>query len=104
MLEDIVGWIVEVDTETCLNAMQLDPPADSVVDLIARLKHENRATHGLKKDTLSYEIIAGAIGANEACCARARSLLNAITDVARGVANPLCAADAAHPSIRIFQP
>jgi putative ATP-dependent endonuclease of the OLD family len=104
MLEDIIGWIVEADPETCLDAMQLDPPVATVAELIARLKHDDRATHGLKKDTLSYEIIAGAIGANEACCARARSLLNAITDVATGVANPLFAADGAHPSIWIFQP
>jgi putative ATP-dependent endonuclease of the OLD family len=104
MLEDIIGWIVEADPETCLGAMHLDPPVVTVANLIARLKHDDRATHGLKKDTLSYEIIAGAIGANEACCARARSLLNAITDVATGVANPLFAADGAHPSIWIFQP
>jgi hypothetical protein len=84
--------------------MQLEPPADSVADLVARLKHDDRATHGFKKDTLSYEIIAGAIGANEACCSRARSLLNAITDVAAGVANPLFAADAPHPDVWIFQP
>lgn len=48
--------------------------------------------------------IAGAIGATEACCARARSLLNAITDVVKGENNPLFSADAANPAIRVFQP
>ncbi|WP_417813027.1 ATP-dependent nuclease [Thalassospira alkalitolerans] len=104
MLEDIVGWIIEADAEACLGAIQLDPPAVTVADLIARLKDDNRAAHGLKKDTLSYEIIAGAIGANESCCTRAQSLLNAITDVAAGFENPLFVADATHPSIWIFQP
>ena len=33
------------------------------------MKSDNRAAGGLKKDTSSYEIIADAIGANEACCA-----------------------------------
>ena len=104
MLEDIVGWIIEADAEACLSMIQLDPPAATVADLIARLKNDNRAAQGLKKDTLSYEIIAGAIGANETCCTRAQSLLNAITDVATGFENPLFVADATHPSIWIFQP
>jgi putative ATP-dependent endonuclease of the OLD family len=104
MLEDIVGWIVEADANACLETIHVDQPPATVAELVTRLKSENRAAHGLKKDTSSYEIIAGAIGANEACCTRARSLLNAITDVAKGVANPLFAADAANPSIRVFQP
>jgi putative ATP-dependent endonuclease of the OLD family len=104
VLEDIVGWIVEADANACLETIHIDQPPATVAELVTRLKSENRAAHGLKKDTSSYEIIAGAIGANEACCTRARSLLNAITDVAKGAANPLFAADAANPSIRVFQP
>ncbi len=104
MLEDVVGWIVDADADACLAAIVLDPPPATVTELVARLKSEVRAAHGLKKDTSSYELIAGAIGATEACCARARSLLNAITDVANGVDNPLFVADAADPSIKVFQP
>lgn len=104
MLEDIVGWIVEADANACLAMIQLDQPAANVAELVTRLKSDDRAAQGLKKDTTSYEIIAGAIGANDACCARARSLLNAIADIAKGVANPLFAADAANPTVKVFQP
>jgi hypothetical protein len=104
MLEDIVGWIIEADAAACLAAIHLDHPAATVADLVTRLKSDVRAAQGLKKDTSSYEIIAGAIGANDACCARARSLLNAITDVAKGVANPLFVADPASPTVKVFQP
>lgn len=104
MLEDTIGWIIDADASACLPAIQIDNPAATVAELVTRLKSENRAAGGLKKDTSSYEIIAGAIGANEVCCARARSLLNAITDVAKGLNNPLFAADADSPAIRVFQP
>lgn len=104
MLEDIVGWIIEADANACLAAIHLDQPAATVAELVTRLKSDVRAAQGLKKDTSSYEIIANAIGANDACCTRARSLLNAITDVAKGIANPLFAADAANPTVKVFQP
>ncbi|MGX7873214.1 hypothetical protein ACVDG5_010845 [Mesorhizobium sp. ORM6] len=104
MLEYIVGWVVEADAAACLAAIHLDHASVTVADLVARLKSENRAAHGLKKDTSSYEIIAGAIGANDACCARARSLLNAITDVAKGGNSPMFVADAGNPAIKVFQP
>ncbi|MGR9281436.1 ATP-dependent nuclease [Rhizobium johnstonii] len=104
MLEDVVGWIIEADAAACLAAIQLAQPPGTVAELVTRLKSEVRADQGLKKDTSSYEIIAGAIGANDACCARARALLNAITDVAKGVANPLFVADAANPTLKVFQP
>jgi putative ATP-dependent endonuclease of the OLD family len=104
MLEDIIGWIVDADANACLPAIRVDNPAATVAELVARLKSDNRAGGGLKKDTSSYEVIAGAISANEACCARARSLLNAITDIANGQYNQLFAVDADWPSIRVFQP
>lgn len=104
MLEDTIGWIIDADANACLSAIQIDNPAATVPELVTRLKSENRAAGGLKKDTLTYEIIAGAIGANEACCARARSLLNAITDVAKGLNIPMFAAEADSPAIRVFQP
>lgn len=104
MLEDTIGWIIDADANACLAAIQIDNPAATVAELVTRLKGDDRGTGGLKKDTSSYEIIAGAIGANEACCARARSLLNAITDVAKGLNSPLFAADAESSEIRVFQP
>ncbi|GHD24001.1 hypothetical protein GCM10016234_39790 [Tianweitania populi] len=104
MLEDTIGWIIDADANACLPAIQIDQPAATVAELVLRLKSDNRAAGGLKKDTSSYEIIAGAIGATEVCCARARSLLNAITDVVKGENNPLFSADAANPAIRVFQP
>ena len=77
MLKAIVNWIVEADSNACLAMMQLDQPAANVAELFTRLKSDDRAAQGLKKDTTSYEIIAGAVGAKNACRARARSLLNA---------------------------
>jgi putative ATP-dependent endonuclease of the OLD family len=104
MLEDIIGWIVEADANSCLGAMHLDQPPATAEELVARLKSEDRAALGLKKDSSAYEIIAGAIGANETCCGRARLLLNAVTDLAKGAVNPLFVADAANPLIKVFQP
>lgn len=104
MLEDAIGWIINADAAACLPAIQLDKPAASVTELVMRLKSDDRAAGGLKKDTLSYESIAGAIAVNKACCARARSLLNAITDVSKGLNSPLFAANPGSPAIRMFQP
>lgn len=103
MLEDVIGWIVHADAVNCLAGIPLDNPPKTVAELVTRMKSEDRAAGGLKKDSSSYEALAGAIGANEACCARARSLLNAITEVAQGGANPLFAADPQRPSVKIFQ-
>jgi len=104
IIEDIIGWIIDADPNTCLPTIQIENPATSVAELVTRLKTENRAAGGLKKDTSSYEIIADAIGANEVCCARARLLLNAITDVVKGLNNPLFAVDADSPAIKVFHP
>lgn len=104
MLEDVVGWIVSADAAACLAAVHIPDPPATVDDLVARLKSEARASGGLKKDSYSYEAIAEAIGANEACCARARSLLNAITEVSQGGISPLFMADPDHPSVKVFQP
>ena len=104
MLEDAIGWIVEADAAACLASMHIDNPPGTSADLVTRLESENRNAGGLKKDTSSYESIAAAIGANQACCARARSLLNAIADLAKGVANSLFVADANNAAIKVFQP
>ena len=104
MLEDVIGWIIDADAAACLSIIPIDNVPANVADLVARLKDDVRATGGLKKDSSSYEAIAGAVGANEACCARARSLLNAITEVAQGTKNPLFVADPNHPTIKVFTP
>lgn len=104
MLEDTIGWIIEADAAACLAAIHIDNPAATSAELVTRLKSDDRKTGGLKKDTSSYESIAAAIGANEACCARARLLLNAIADLAKGIANPLFVADANKETIKVFQP
>jgi len=104
MLEDVIGWIIDADAAACLPNIPIDNPPANVDSLVARLKNEVRATGGLKKDSSSYEAIAGAIGANEACCARARALLNSITETAQGIGNPLFVADPDHPAIKVFTP
>ena len=104
MLEDVIGWIIDADAANCLPTIPIDNPPDNVANLVARLKDEKRATGGLKKDSSSYEAIAGAIGANEACCARSRSLLNAITGVAQGTDSPMFVADPNRPTIKVFTP
>ncbi|MBB4145683.1 ATP-dependent nuclease [Rhizobium rhizoryzae] len=104
MLEDVIGWIIDADAAACLSTISIDNPPANVGDLVARLKDDVRATGGLKKDSSSYEAVAGAIGANEACCARARLLLNAITEVAQGNDNPLFVADPHYPTIKVFAP
>ncbi len=104
MLEDVIGWIVEADAAACLASMQLHPAPADIAGLIARLKTDDRAIGGLKKDSSAYEEIADAIGANFICCARARNLLNAMAAVAAGEESPLFAPDPAAPSIRVFQP
>ena len=80
------------------------PVSTTVDDLVMRLKSKDREVQGLKTDTSAYEAIAAAIGANEACCARARSLLNAIADIVTGRPSPLFVADAANPIVKVFQP
>lgn len=104
MLEDVIGWIIDADAAACLSSILIDSPPVNVTNLVARLKDDVRATGGLKKDSSTYEAIAGAIGANEACCARARALLNAITEVVQGADNPLFVADPNQPTIKVFMP
>lgn len=104
MLEDVIGWIIDADAPNCLPAIQVNNPPATTAELVERLKHDVRATGGLKKDSSSYEAVAGAIGANDACCARARSLLNAIAEVVQGQASALFAADPANPAVKVFQP
>jgi putative ATP-dependent endonuclease of the OLD family len=103
MLEDVIGWIVEADA-ACLGAMAIQPAPATVAELVARLKHEDRLTHGLKKDTSAYEAVAGAIGSNNACRGRALTLLNALSAGVQATANPHLVEDPVAPAIRVFQP
>jgi putative ATP-dependent endonuclease of the OLD family len=104
MLEDMIGWIIEAAPAACLPTIAIAPVPASVAELVAQLKSEDRLANGLKKDRSAYEAIAGAIGANETCCARARVLLNAITDAVQGIANPRFAPDPDAQSVKVFQP
>lgn len=103
-MEDVIGWIVEADANTCLGAILIAPGAVSSAQLVARLRSEDRNTGGIKKDTSSYEAIIDAIGANALCRARASTLLNGLTATFRGEASHHFIADPAQPSIKVFQP
>jgi hypothetical protein len=81
-----VGWILEADAQRSVSALgaALAPAPPSISALIVRLKSQDRSAHGVKQDQIAYEAIADVIGANDACCRRARELLNAMTDVLLG--------------------
>lgn len=104
MLEDAIGWIIEADAAACLASMQLHPAPIDAATLVERLKTDDRSVGGLKKDSSAYEEIADAIGANAACCERARNVLNAMVAIASGEETPLFAVDPASPCVRVFQP
>jgi hypothetical protein len=106
-LEDVVGWILEADEAAAIAALaqSVAPPPATIVALVARLKSEDRATHGLKQDQIAYEAVADVIGSTDACCLRARELLNAMTDILlEGDNARFTAAAGESPHIRIFRP
>lgn len=106
-LEDVVGWILEADQAAAIAALaqSVAPPPATIAALIARLKSEDRATHGLKQDQIAYEAVADVIGSTDACCLRARELLNAMTDILLGGDNArFTVAVGESPHIRIFRP
>ncbi len=106
-LEDVVGWILEADQAAAIIALaqSVAPPPATIAALVARLKSEDRAAYGLKQDQIAYEALADVIGSTNACCRRARELLNAMTDVLLGGDNARFAVVAGqNPHIRIFQP
>lgn len=103
-LEDVLGWIVEADPDECLAAITVEPAVSTVPELVQRLKSKDRDAGGLKTDTSSYEAVADAIGASPKCCARARTVLNAIADAAQGQKNPTICDDPNLPSVKVFQP
>jgi hypothetical protein len=106
-IEDVVGWILEADAGTSLAALQgvINPVPASIAALVARLKSDDRAAHGLKQDQIGYETVADLIGATAACYRRARELLNAMADVLLGMDNPrFTATPGESADIRIFRP
>lgn len=107
LVEDITGWILEADSAaaTAALAQSIAPPAATIAAVVARLKSEDRAGHGLKQDQIAYEAVADIIGLTEACCRRARELLNAMTDVLLGGDSArFTIAAGESPHIRIFRP
>jgi putative ATP-dependent endonuclease of the OLD family len=106
-LEDVVGWILEADQAAAIAALaqSVAPPPATIAALVARLKSEDRAAYGLKQDQIAYEAVADVMGSIDACCRRARELLNAMTDVLLGGDSArFTVAAGQNPHIRIFQP
>ncbi len=107
MVEDVVGWILDADSAAVIAALtqSMAPPPATIAALVTRLKSEDRTAHGLKQDQIAYEAVADVIGSIEACCRRARELLNAMTDVLLGGNNARFTVTVGEsPHIRIFRP
>ena len=106
-MEDVVGWTLSADAKRAIEVLAavVAPAPASIAELVARLKSEDRAADGLKQDQVAYEAIADVIGEVDACCCRARELLNAMSDVLLGGDNArFTAATDGNPGIRTFQP
>jgi DNA primase len=106
-LENVVGWILEADQAAAIAALaqSVAPSPATIAALVSRLKNEDRAAHGLKQDQIAYEAIADVIGSTDACCRRARELLNAMTDILLGGDHArFTIAAGESPHIRIFRP
>lgn len=94
-IEDVVCWIIETDEQRVLARLDQDlsaPPGNRAT-LQARLKSSDRANHGIKGDGVAYDVVANAILESEACRARTRVLLQALTDVCGGVQTRLFASE-----------
>ena len=66
--------------------------------MVARMKV--KGAPGMKSDNVAYDSIAEALVQVPACVARARAMLNAMTDACLGVATPIFATPAGHPRLR----
>jgi putative ATP-dependent endonuclease of the OLD family len=85
-IEDLVGWIIcgdEVPLITRLNADLAAAPGDCET-LILRLKSDDRGNHGLKGDTIAYEIIANALSESAPCRALACAVLHSMSEACLG--------------------
>ncbi len=105
-IEDVIGWILDGDAHSLeLLGDAMTPAPSTIAELVNRLKSENRATHGLKRDLVAYEAVANAIGSTEGCYRRARDLLNAITDIVLGRDSPRFVVELAeNVPVYIFRP
>lgn len=107
MIEDVIAWILDADSAGVLAEIQplVAPAPADIPELVMRLKTKDRAISGHKGDHLVYEVVASAIGDRPNCTARARLVLNAISDAASGdqCANFVAANDGS-PRILIFGP
>jgi putative ATP-dependent endonuclease of OLD family len=104
-IENVIGWIADADASAALTAMgSAFPRPASTSDLVRCLKAEDRSSGGLKQDRIAYEEIAGVIGSVEACRAKARDLLNALSDACRGKGTAQFADDPTCGAIRVFKP
>jgi putative ATP-dependent endonuclease of the OLD family len=81
-IENVIGWILEANAAGALFALatMVTPVPATIAQLVARLKSDDRAAHGMKQDQIVYEAVADVIGSVDACRQRARDLLNAMTD------------------------
>ncbi len=104
-IEDVIGWILQAEPATALAQLGqvLDPAPATVALLSERLKSEDRATHGLKQDVVAYEAVAEVVGAVDACCARARGLLNGMSEVLLGGVHAQFTPDVGSGTV-VFQP
>jgi len=90
-IENVVGWIIDADAAPVLSRISMDLPsaASNVPTLVAYLKSEDRAQHGLKGDGVAYEIIANALSERPACRARARRMLHSIAEACASIQTSL---------------
>jgi hypothetical protein len=106
-IEDVVGWIVEADEAEVMQRINEDlavAPGDRAT-LIARLKSNNHARHGLKGDLIAYEIIANALADRPFCVVRARIVLDAVAQACAGAVTPhFEEVDAGRVPILVFRP
>ena len=85
-IEDLVCWVIEADEAQMMTRLNEDlrlAPSDRTT-LLARLKSDDRARHGLKGDGVAYETIANAMSEHPSCRARARAALHAIAQACAG--------------------
>ncbi|MFN3521001.1 MAG: ATP-dependent nuclease [Phenylobacterium sp.] len=106
-IEDVVGWILQVDSAGAIGALaaNLPAPPPDVPTLVANLKSEVRAAGGLKGDLVAYEAVADAASGVDLCRRRAQDLLNGLCDALLGSPSPLFVSEAnADPRVKTFRP
>lgn len=89
-MEDVVGWIIEADEAPVMERLngELDEAPGDVVTLVARLKSEDRAAHGMKGDLVAYEIAANALADSVRCVRRVGTVLQAVAQACAGEDTP----------------